>query len=188
MLEQSQIDLPTGTDSAVGIWNITLAYCAVFEWTRLIPYYLKSRLLPLRSENLVLAIFLRITSWPSAHPILPEYVIAIEPINATKTNLIKASFLLLPLIRNMVSTKLFTNVRSFPSRSKLGFNLLIIRNVLSLLPYGGYLTPRSLSIQPGVVTTERRWVKVSKDALPRYEPCPESPTPPKARVGIEPWK
>jgi hypothetical protein len=30
-------------------------------------------------------------------------------------------------------------------------------------------------------------VKVSKEALPLYAPCPELPTPPKARVGMEPW-
>jgi hypothetical protein len=44
------------------------------------------------------------------------------------------------------------------------------------------------SIHDGVVVSERRCVKQSKLALPRYAPVPEVPTPPKASVGMDAWK
>ena len=98
---------------------------------------------------------------------MSTYFLAATATSAVTAHLTRTSFVFSPPIRKRKPNQYLAPQISLPWRSKFGFNSLVVRKRDSLPAYGGYRTSSSFSIQPGVVATERRWVKTSKDALPR---------------------
>lgn len=49
--------------------------------------------------------------------------------------------------------------------------------------YGGYIATKGDGPEGGTVVKARRYEKQSKEALPRYEPIPDCPIPPRGIAG-----